>query len=127
MEDRIAREGTLAHCEQIPNEAQLDIECANARRAQAAIALRLERERRETLERESERKIEALNQRIVERERLAREAARQAVDAEREAYEALWRERAGAGGVPAQGGSEAGAGGESGQSLPADLEPVAAD
>jgi hypothetical protein len=98
MEDQIAREGTLARCDAMPQEARNDIECANARRAEATFALRLERERLDELERESQRKIEELTQRMAERERLAQEAARQAVQEELEAYEARWLERLRAGG-----------------------------
>jgi hypothetical protein len=53
--------------------------------------LRQERDRRETFERESQRKIEELKLEMVERERIAREAALAAARAEREAYEAMWR------------------------------------
>lgn len=95
MEDRIAREGTIAHCNEHPEQAINDIECANARRAAAAIALRQEREMRAALEEESRRKIAELEQAISERERIAREAALEALRAEEEAYEARWRERAG--------------------------------
>ena len=88
MEDRIAREGTLVRCNSDPDAAATDIECANARRAAAAIALRQEREQREALERESEFKLAALRDRLDERQRQAdAEAAR-----EEQAYEELWRE-----------------------------------
>ena len=50
MDDDIARDGTLARCNENRDETLNDIECANARRAAAAIALRAERERREALE-----------------------------------------------------------------------------
>jgi len=112
MEDRIAREGTLVRCDAAPQETLNDIECANARRAEATVALRLERERREVLEQESERKIRELSQRIGERERLAREAALEAVRAEREAYEALWRERMQQQGADAGAPFDAGVAGE---------------
>lgn len=95
MDDRIAREGTLAHCNQNPIETAADIECANARRAAATIALRAERERHEELERESERKLEALRSEMAERERIVRDATLAAARAEREAYEKLWRGDAG--------------------------------
>jgi hypothetical protein len=93
MEDSIARDGTLARCNQDPDRTAHDIECAHARRASLSIALRQERERREALEIESQRKIEELKQEMVERERIAREAALAAARAEREVYEAMWRER----------------------------------
>jgi hypothetical protein len=99
MDDRIAREGIIAQCNQDPVAARGNIECANARRAAAAIALRLERDRREALERESERKLAALRREMAERERLVREAAIAAARAEREAYEARWREAQEAGAV----------------------------
>jgi hypothetical protein len=91
MEDRIAREGTILHCDQNSRETENDIECANARRASIAIALRLERERVETLERESQIKLEALRNEMAERERAVREATLAAARAERERYEAMWR------------------------------------
>ncbi len=91
MEDQIAREGILAYCNQNPQETANNIECANARRAAAAIALRLERERSAELERESERKLQLLRQEMAERERIIREATLAAARAEREAYEAQWR------------------------------------
>jgi hypothetical protein len=93
MDDRIAREGTLTRCDEDREAANTDIECANARRASASIALRLERERREEFERESERKMAELRLEMRERERIAREAALEAARAEREAYEAIFRER----------------------------------
>jgi hypothetical protein len=92
-EDRVAREGTLARCN-ADREATLDdIECANARRAQSAIALSRERERREQLERESEERIAALTAQIAERERLAEEQVLAAEQAAKEAYEAMWNEQ----------------------------------
>ena len=91
MEDRIARDGTIAHCNQNLEETLNDIECANARRAAAAIALRQERGRREAFELESERKLEALRYEMIERERIIRETTLAAARAEREAYEAMWR------------------------------------
>lgn len=95
MDDAIARDGTLARCNGEPDGALQDLECANARRAATTIALRQERERRETLERESQRKIDELKQTMLDHERIAREAALAAARAEREAYEALWRQRGG--------------------------------
>jgi hypothetical protein len=97
-EDRVAREGTLARCN-ADREATLDdIECANARRAQSAIALSRERARREQLERESEQRIAALTAQIAERERLAQEQVLAAEKAAKEAYEAMWHEQQGAAG-----------------------------
>jgi hypothetical protein len=91
MEDRIAMDGTIAYCNEHRRETENDIECANARRASAAIALRSERERREAYERESERKLAQMREEMVERERIVRETALAAARAEREAYEAMWR------------------------------------
>lgn len=85
MEDRIAREGVLARCDR-EREARDDIECANARRAAATVALRQERERREQLARESDRKIRALREQIERREQLARDAEAAA----RRAYDEQW-------------------------------------
>ena len=95
MEDPIARDGTIARCNADREATLHDIECANARRAMSAIALRDERERREVLERESERKLADLRRRLDETDRIAREAARQAALAQQEAYERLWGERGG--------------------------------
>lgn len=89
-EDRIAREGTLARCNANREATLNDIECANARRAAAAIALRQERDRREALERESEIKLADLRDRLATQERLAREAAEAQARAEERAYDALW-------------------------------------
>jgi hypothetical protein len=91
MEDRIAMDGTIAYCNENREETLNNIECANARRAAATIALRLERERREAFELESERKLEALRQEMAERERIVRETTLAAARAEREAYENMWR------------------------------------
>jgi hypothetical protein len=91
MDDRIAREGTISFCnQQLPEESATSIECANARRAAAALALRAERARREELERESERKLEALRVEMAERERMVLETTLAAARAEREAYERRW-------------------------------------
>lgn len=91
MDDRIAMEGTLARCSETSDDG---IECANARRAQATIALREERERREALELESERKLAAMRDQMAWRERAEREAAAAAEAAAQAAYEAFWRENA---------------------------------
>ncbi len=90
MEDRFAREGTLARCNANREATMNDLDCANARRAASAIALREEQERRRALEVESEAKIEALRNE-VERERQRALAAQAAAEsAEKAAYEALW-------------------------------------
>jgi hypothetical protein len=93
MEDSIARDGTLARCNANPEGTLHDLECAQARRAAASIALREEREKRAALELESQRKIDDLKQEMLERERIATEVALAAARAEREAYEAMWRAR----------------------------------
>ena len=69
MDDGLAREGVLTRCNRDREETLTDEECANARRATAAIALRAERERAPALEQESETKLLAL------REREARQTA----------------------------------------------------
>lgn len=90
MDDRIAREGTLARCSLSPDEASADLECANARRAASAIALAEERRRRRELEVESERKLEALRRQIAQSEAAERAAAEAAAAAAEAAYEARW-------------------------------------
>lgn len=97
MEDRIAREAVLARCDG-EDETRNDIDCANARRAAAIIALSEERERRERLERESERKIQALREQIAQRDAAVRQAALEA----RRAYDEQW-ENGTAGDVTAPG------------------------
>ena len=90
MEDGLAREGVLVRCNRDRDSTLDDVECANARRAAAALAIDAERSRAGALERQSERKLAAL------REVEAREAAaaRNATTAERAAahaaYEAQW-------------------------------------
>jgi ribonuclease HI len=101
MDDRIARDGTLARCNENPREAQFDIECANASRAQAAIQLRLERERMAALERSSRIEIERLTRERDEHDQRARELAEESLRQQAAAYEKLW-------GTPAAGdGAEA--------------------
>ena len=90
MDDSVAREGTLARCNQNRQETARDIECANARRAASALALIEERERREVLERESERKLAALRTQIERRDRAKRDAMAAALAAAEAAYEAQW-------------------------------------
>lgn len=88
MEDSIARDGVLARCDREPERAQRDLECANARRAATAVLLSEERQRREELERESERKLEALRRQVEAEQRALKEA--ELAEAERAAYEALY-------------------------------------
>lgn len=90
MDDDIAREGTLARCNEYRDETAADIECANARRAAAAIALRDERARREALEQESERKLAQLREQVERERAAAREAQLLAEEARRAAYDAQW-------------------------------------
>lgn len=92
MEDRFAREGTLARCDQDREASANDIECANARRAAAAIALREERARRTELEQESERKLAELRAEVDRQRQMALEAQAAAEAAAQAAYEAQWRE-----------------------------------
>jgi hypothetical protein len=92
MEDAIAREGALARCNQDRDATLNDIECANARRAAAALAVRGERERREQLDRESQRKLLALRERAALQEAAAAQAAAAKRAAEEAAYEARWRD-----------------------------------
>ena len=63
MEDGLARDGVLARCNQDRDATLTDEECANARRAAAAVALEAERAREPALERASEAKLAALRQR----------------------------------------------------------------
>src|SRR5690606_16169840 len=90
MEDSIARDGVLARCDRNPDDAQRDIECANARRAATAVLLREERARREALERESERKLAELRRQVAAEQEALRAAEEAAAAAAREAYEAQW-------------------------------------
>ena len=69
MEDGLAREGVLTRCNQDRDATLQDVECSNARRAAAALAIEGERARAGDLEHRSERKLAAL------RELEAREAA----------------------------------------------------
>ena len=63
MEDGLAREGVLIRCNESRDETVADVECVNARRAEAAIALEAERARAPQLEQESEAKLLALRER----------------------------------------------------------------
>jgi hypothetical protein len=94
MDDGFAREGVLTRCNQDRDATLTDEECANARRAAAAIALEAERARAPGLEQESEAKLVAMRDREaarVEAEHDARAAANAAAEA---AYEARWPESA---------------------------------
>ncbi len=69
MDDGLAREGVLTRCNENRDETLTDVECANARRASATIALEAERARAPQLTQEPEAKLVAL------REREGRQAA----------------------------------------------------
>jgi hypothetical protein len=73
MDDGLAREGVLIRCTESREETVADVECVNARRAEAAIALEAERARAPQLEEQSEAKLLAL------RAREARQAAAEQV------------------------------------------------
>jgi hypothetical protein len=89
MEDAIARDGALARCGNEPSLAN-DIECANARRAASAVAVAQERAREAALERESERKLVAMRDRVAFEQRAERRAEAHAQAAAEAAYEAQW-------------------------------------
>src|SRR5262245_59002914 len=63
MDDGFAREGVLTRCNQNREETLDDVECNNARRAAATIALEAERARAPELEQRSEAKLAALRNR----------------------------------------------------------------
>jgi hypothetical protein len=90
MEDGYAREGVLARCNRNRDATLSDEECANARRAAAAIAVEAERARAPRLEQESEAKLLALREREARRAAAEREAANAALIAAEAAYEARW-------------------------------------
>lgn len=92
MEDPIARDGTIARCNQDRDAFVNDPECANARRAAAAVAVREERERNEALTAESERKLLELRLDLERAEEAARLAAEEAAAKTRAEYEAQWRD-----------------------------------
>jgi hypothetical protein len=91
MEDGIAREGVLTRCNQNRDATLTDEECANARRAAAAIALEAERAREPELARESEAKLLALRQREARRAASEQDTAAAALADAEAAYEARWR------------------------------------
>jgi len=95
MDDGYAREGVLTRCNRNRDETLSNEECANARRAAAALAIEAERARAPGLEQESEAKLLALRDREVQQavaEQDADAAARVAAEA---AYEARWNDPAG--------------------------------
>ena len=90
MEDGIARDGVLARCNQDRDATLNDEECANARRAAAAVAVEQERARREAFARESQRKLAALRDHTAQ-ERQEEQDSEAAARAEAEAaYERMW-------------------------------------
>jgi hypothetical protein len=91
MEDAIAREGVLTRCNRDRDATLQDVECSNARRAAATIALEAERARAAELERESERKLVAMREREARDAAAATAAAAAARAAAEAAYEAQWR------------------------------------
>ena len=90
MEDGIAREGVLTRCNQNRDATLQDVECANARRAAAAIALEAERARASGLAHESEAKLLALRQREARQMAIEQDTAAAARAAAEAAYEARW-------------------------------------
>jgi hypothetical protein len=91
MDDGLARDGALNRCNQDRDATLADVECANARRAAAIVALEGERARVSALERESADKLVALRQR-QERQSVAEQSTAAAALAAAEAnYEARWR------------------------------------
>jgi len=95
MDDGFAREGVLTRCNQDRDATLTDEECANARRAAAAVALEAERARAPALEVESEAKLVALRDRADRRAAAEQDAAVAAHAAAEAAYEARWPETAG--------------------------------
>ena len=100
MEDGLAREGVLARCNQDRNASVDDQECENARRAAAAVGATGEHERTQNYERESSRKLEQLRDRAARQEQAEQQAAAAAKAAEKDAYEAQWRDKNTAGAGP---------------------------
>lgn len=90
MEDSIAREGTLARCNQDREATAHDPECINARRAASTVAARSEAARAEQLEAASNVKREALRARVAAQQAAARLAEEEAQRAEEAAYDAQW-------------------------------------
>jgi hypothetical protein len=63
MDDGLARDGVLTRCNRHRDETLDDVECANARRAAATLAIEDERAKAAELERQSERKLAAVRDR----------------------------------------------------------------
>jgi len=96
MDDSIAREGTLARCNQDRTATADDPECINARRATTTIAAIQEAAQAEQREAESEFKREALRDRYAAQQAAARSAEELAQTAAEASYEARWTTHAGA-------------------------------
>ena len=90
MDDGLAREGVLTRCNENRDETLADVECVNARRAAATLALEAERARAPQLEQESEAKLVALRDREGRQAAAEQDAAEAARVAAAEAYEARW-------------------------------------
>jgi len=90
MDDPIAREGTLARCNQERDVTAGDLECVNARRAASTTAARAEAARAEQFEAESDIKREALRDRVGAQQLAARRVEEQAKRAEEASYAAQW-------------------------------------
>jgi hypothetical protein len=88
VDDPIAREGTLARCNNDRAATRGDRECTEARRAAAAVAAQRQTARSEELARESERKRAAVRARAAAEERAHREARAEAEAAAAAAYDA---------------------------------------
>jgi hypothetical protein len=109
MEDGLAREGVLARCNQDRKASVDNQECENARRAAAAVGATGEHERTQNYERESSRKLEQLRDRAARQQQAEEQAAAAAKAAEKDAYEAQWRDKNAAGAGPisdANGGAD---------------------
>jgi hypothetical protein len=91
MEDGSARDGVLTRCNRDRDATLADEECANARRAAAAIALEAERAREADLTRESEAKLLAMRDGEARRSAAEEGAETAALAAAEAAYEARWR------------------------------------
>jgi hypothetical protein len=91
MDDGLAREGVLTRCNRNRGATLDDVECINARRAAAVVALEQDRERALEFGQESERKLIALRERAEREAQAAARAAVMAQAAARAAYEAQWR------------------------------------
>ena len=90
MDDAIARDGALARCNEDRDATLDDIECSNARRAAAAVAVTVERARSADLELQSERKLAALRDRTAIQQQAELRAAAEAEAAAEAAYDAQW-------------------------------------